>query len=147
MFKHVLIPVDRSPVSMKAAKAGIQMAKRLGASVSIYHGVELLDRYYGDEGIAINQNMLKTLKKRVLQDGQRILSEVEAVAEKAGVSCDTVLDEPASPADGILNAAKKQKCDAIFIGSRGHGAIKTLLLGSVTQKVLAQSKLPVLVYR
>lgn len=147
MFKHVLIPVDRSAVSIKAAKAGIQMAKRLGAEISVYHGVDPLDRYYGDEGIAINPNMLKTLKKRVLQEGQRVLSEVEAIAEKAGVPCDTVLDEPVSAADGILNAAKKQKCDAIFIGSRGHGAIKSLLLGSVTQKVLAQSKLPVLVYR
>lgn len=147
MFKHVLIPVDRSAVSMKAAKAGIQMAKRLGASITIYHGVEPLDRYYGDEGIAVNPNVLKTLKKRVLQDGQRILGEVEAVAEKAGVPCDTVLDEPVSAADGILNASKKSKSDAIFIGSRGHGAIKSLLLGSVTQRVLAQSKLPVLVYR
>lgn len=147
MFKNVLIPIDRSAVSLKAAKAGIALAKRLGAQVTIYTGVERLERYYGDEGIAASPAAIKTLQKRTRTAAQRILNDVKAVADKAGVEAKLLIDEPSSPAEGIINAATKNKCDAIFIGSRGHGAVKSLLLGSVTQRVLATSKLPVLVYR
>ena len=47
----------------------------------------------------------------------------------------------------ILDEAKKAKADMIVIGSHGKGALKSLLVGSVTQKVIALSPLPVLVVR
>ena len=71
MFKNVLIPIDRSAVSIKAAKAGIALAKRLGASVTIYTGVERLQRYYGDEGIAASPAAYKTVQKRAREQAQR----------------------------------------------------------------------------
>ena len=49
--------------------------------------------------------------------------------------------------EGILDAARKRQCDVIFMASHGRRGFKGLLLGSVTQQVLAHSKLPVLVYR
>jgi nucleotide-binding universal stress UspA family protein len=52
-----------------------------------------------------------------------------------------------APAQEILKAADKTKADLIVMGSHGHGAIGSLLLGSVTQKVLAHAKVPVLVVR
>lgn len=51
------------------------------------------------------------------------------------------------PADAILAAAKKQKCDLIFMASHGRRGLAGVLLGSETQKVLTHSKIPVLVYR
>ena len=147
MFKNILIPIDRSPVSLKAAKAGIQLAKRLGASVTIYTGLERLERYDGDEGIAASPTAVKTLQKRTREQAERVVKDVAAIAAKNEVPCKTLVDEPASPAEGIVNAATKNKCDAIFMGSRGYGAVKSLLLGSVTQRVLATSKVPGLVFR
>jgi nucleotide-binding universal stress UspA family protein len=47
----------------------------------------------------------------------------------------------------IVNAAKKHKVDVIVMGSRGQGRIAALLLGSVTQKVLSLSPVPVMVIR
>src|SRR5690606_1365017 len=105
MFKNVLIPIDRSAVSLKAAKAGIALAKRLGASVIVYTGVERLERYYGDEGIAASPGAVKTLQKRTRDQAQRVLNDVKAMADKAGVSCKPVLDEPTSAADSIVAAA------------------------------------------
>ena len=51
------------------------------------------------------------------------------------------------PYEGIVEAAKKKKCDAIFIASHGRRGLARLVLGSVTQKVLTHSEIPVLVFR
>ena len=50
-------------------------------------------------------------------------------------------------AEEILKAAKKDKVDLIVMGSRGQGSIASMLLGSVTQKVLTQAEVPVMVVR
>jgi nucleotide-binding universal stress UspA family protein len=57
------------------------------------------------------------------------------------------MTKPETPAEGIIAAARKRKCDVIFMASHGRGEFASLVLGSVTQKVLARSKVPVLVYR
>ena len=47
----------------------------------------------------------------------------------------------------IPTAAKKPKCDAIFMASHGRRGLSKLLMGSVSQQVLTHSKIPVVVYR
>ena len=51
------------------------------------------------------------------------------------------------PYKGIIDAAEKNHCDAIFMASNGHRGLTGLLLGSVTHEVLTHSKTPVLVFR
>jgi len=52
-----------------------------------------------------------------------------------------------TPAEAIMQYAEEQHVDQIVIGARGQGSVSTLLLGSVVDKVLHLSKLPVLVVR
>ena len=49
--------------------------------------------------------------------------------------------------EGIVDAAKKRKCDVIFMASHGRRGLSRLMMGSVTHKVLTHSKIPVVVYR
>jgi nucleotide-binding universal stress UspA family protein len=51
------------------------------------------------------------------------------------------------PWEGILKAARARKCDAIVMGSHGRSALGGLFLGSETQRVLAHSRIPVIVIR
>ena len=51
------------------------------------------------------------------------------------------------PADAILEIAKKKKCDLIVMATHGQGGLRGVFIGSVTQKVLNQSKIPVMVFR
>jgi nucleotide-binding universal stress UspA family protein len=52
-----------------------------------------------------------------------------------------------TPADAIVKAARKYKCDLIYMGSHGRSGLTKLLLGSQTSKVLAHTRIPVLVHR
>ena len=146
MFKHVLLPTDGSKVARKAIKAGIALAKELGARVTAYYALDTMPYLYTD-GYVINTGILKDYEKRAVERAKEYLAEVENAAKAAGVPCQTLITKPATPAEGIVAAARRQKCDVIFMASHGRGELATLVLGSVTQKVLAHSKLPVLVYR
>jgi nucleotide-binding universal stress UspA family protein len=63
------------------------------------------------------------------------------------VACATACTEDPQPWGGILRVAHSRRCDAIVMGSHGRGGLGGLLLGSETQRVLAHSKIPVLVTR
>ena len=75
------------------------------------------------------------------------LAEAEAKAKSAGVPCNTEMRESDTPYQVIIDIAMTQGCDLIAMSSHGRSGMAALLLGSQTQKVLAHSTLPVLVYR
>jgi len=146
MFKHILIPTDGSPVSNKAARAGIALAVALGGKVTAYYALEdLLPLYV--EGYMIEPTMMADLDRRARELGQKRVDAIGKVAKAAGVRCASLITKAGTPYEGIINAAKKQKCDAIFMASHGRRGFSKLMMGSVTQKVLTHSKIPVVVYR
>ncbi|HLB15956.1 MAG TPA: universal stress protein [Burkholderiales bacterium] len=146
MFKHLLIPTDGSTLSRKAVKAGISFAKTIGAKVTAYYALEMVQPYIVADG-AVDIASLKAFEQRARERGEEHLAEVGEAAEAAGIVCEAYITKPATPYQGIVQAAKKKKCDVIFMASHGRGELASLVLGSVTQKVLAHSKLPVMVYR
>jgi nucleotide-binding universal stress UspA family protein len=147
MFQRILIPTDGSNVARKAIKAGVVLAKELGAGIVGYHAVEPLERVYYVQGAGIRPADVRALDKRLRELGEQHLAEIRKAAKSAGVACETLLTSPAAPFQGIIAAARKENCDMIFMSSHGRGKLASLLLGSVTQKVLTHSKIPVLVYR
>ncbi len=148
MFKHILIPTDGSPVASKAVKAGIQLAKDLGARVTGFCAIELVPTHVYGEGYMINNSsMVQALQQRVREIGEKHVENMAKVAMAAGVPFNAVVAVAETPYEGIIEAAKKHKCDAIFMASHGRGGLADLIMGSITHKVLTHSKLPVLVYR
>jgi len=147
MFKRVLIPTDGSKLARKAIKAGVRLAKKLGARVIGYYAMETMQPYVYTDGYIISTAMLKDFEERARGLGRKYLAEVEKAAKAARVPCDTLITKPATAAQGIIDAARKKRCDVVFMASHGRGELATLFLGSVTQKVLARSRIPVLVFR
>jgi nucleotide-binding universal stress UspA family protein len=147
MFKRILIPTDGSKVARKAIGAGVTLAKQLGAGIVGYYAAPTLRTIYYAEGEEVPPVSIKALEKASQERGRKHLEEIVKAAKAAGVSCETAMTRPEAPHLGIIDAARKKKCDVIFMASHGHGGLASLLLGSVTQKVLAHSKIPVLVYR
>ena len=147
MYKHILIPTDGSKVARQAIKAGVDLAKNLGASVVGYYAAEPNERGFYAEGVSVRPMAIKQLQEQIAAQGREYLAEIEQACKAAGVACESLMSAPETPYRGIIEAARKKKCDLIFMASHGRGKLATLLLGSVTQKVLAHTKISVLVHR
>lgn len=144
MFTRILIPTDGSDLANKAAKNALEMAKLQGASVV---GVYVIDPfpYIGlGEASALG---LQAYMEEVQVAAQNALTQIRAEAEALGVRYQGDTIERSATYEGILDTAEAEHCDLIVMGSHGRQGMKSLILGSVTQKVLTHSKLPVLVIK
>ena len=146
MFKHILISTDGSPVSNKAAKAGIALARALGAKVTAYSALEEPQLFYA-EGYVPTQREIDGFLQRAREVGQKRVDAIGKMAKAAGVPFAAVVTKAYSPYEGIIAVARKRKCDVIFMASHGRRGLSKLIMGSVTQKVLTHTRIPVVVYR
>ena len=147
MYKHILLPTDGSALARAAVLAGVKLAKTLGARVTGFYAAPAPTplEYKGmfPVGFVDTAERARVIEKAAARN----LEVVEKAAKAAGVRCklEHVTDD--FPAQAIIAAAKRNKCDLIFLASHGRHGFKPSNLGSQTQKVLSQSKLPVLVTR
>jgi nucleotide-binding universal stress UspA family protein len=147
MFKHLLLPTDGSKLSAKGVKAGVRLAKALGARVTAVHVVPPYVPPFGDAVLYVPAVTPGEHKKACERSAKKVLDAAALEARRAGVRCDTIFVTDPQPWGGILRVAHTRKCDAIAMASHGRGGLGGLLLGSQAQRVLSHSKIPVLVTR
>jgi nucleotide-binding universal stress UspA family protein len=148
LYAHILLPTDGSALATRGAKAGVRLAGALGAKVAVvFVGMPYASAIYG-EGEVYFAGASPAEHKRMSEEvAQKAFAPVALEAKRAGVDCATLLAVNARPWEGILETARKRKCDAIVMASHGRGGLAGLFLGSETQRVLAHSRIPVLVIR
>ena len=148
MFRNILLPTDGSALAARGIKAGVKLAKSLRARVT---GVYVMAPYtpplYGEGAMYVPALAPSEYRKVAEKQAARALEALKREAKAAGVRCDTVALTDPQPFRGILKAARSRKCDAISMSSHGRGGLGGLILGSETTRVLAHSKIPVLVTR
>ena len=145
MFKHLLVPTDGSPLSAKAARGAVEFAKAVGARITALSVAEP----YPYSALAETTYLpdQSRYEKEMQDHARRFVTEVAEIASAEGVPCDTRVGLSFSPYEEITNTAKDLGCDAIFMASHGRKGINRLFVGSETQKVLAHTTLPVMVFR
>ncbi len=143
MFKHILLPVDGSELSLRAVDTGLALAAKLGARVYAFHVVSPFPRLnYMVDIIQANQAFYV---EEAIARADGYLKEVELRASAAGVPCESGHETGHRPFAAIMAAATSQHCDLIVMASHGWRGVDRLLLGSETQKVLVNCDVPVLV--
>jgi len=148
VFKNVLIPTDGSPIASKAVNAGVQLAKQSGAAVIGYCAFETTPVGTDFEGYDIGGTDADRAPAMSARDiGENSVAEIAKAAADAGLPFTAVVEEATTPHDGIIQAAIEHECDLIVMASHGRSGLTGLVLGSVTNKVLSHSTIPVLVYR
>jgi nucleotide-binding universal stress UspA family protein len=150
MYKHILIPTDGSKLALKGARAGIRLARALGARVTaVYVAPVYMPPIYGEAMIYAvpGGTSHKVWKKQIAALTAKAFAAVAREARKAGVPFASHSVTDTQPWAGLLRAARARRCDAIAMASHGRGGVGGLLLGSETHRVLAHSKIPVIVIR
>ena len=145
MFKHLLVPTDGSPLSAKAARSAVELARAVGARLTALWVAEPYPYSALAESTYLPDQ--SRYEKELKDYARRFVAEVAEMAGAAQVPCDTRVALSFSPHEEITQAAKDLGCDAIFMASHGRKGINRLFVGSETQKVLAHTTLPVMVFR
>ena len=147
MFKHILIPTDGSKLSEKAVHAGVEMARLHGAKVTGFFAAPApTPLVYGDF-MPVGYMPPDQHAAMIEKASKHYLAVIERAAREAGVEINSLSVTSDFPADAIIETARQQHCDLIFMASHGRRGLSGILLGSETQKVLTHSKIPVLVFR
>ena len=143
MYRHILVPVDGSLLSVSAVTQAVEFARTMGARVTFFHAKPY---YIGTSAAALDRVVdYKAFTELVMGEAQTIISKAEAMARGAGVEFDSAIRVSDRPYEAILRAAEQLSCDLIFMASHGRRGIMGFMLGSQTQKVLTHSRIPVLV--
>jgi nucleotide-binding universal stress UspA family protein len=141
-LKKIIVPLDGSDWSFRAAKYAIKIAKMANAEIIFMHAVVNLP--YGDaRGGGI---MITAYIKEARELAESWYMKAGNIASNEGVKfmAETILDV-ASAADSIVNYAESKKADLIVIGTKGRTSLMRLLLGSVASGVVTHARCPVLV--
>jgi len=139
VFKNILLGVDGSKHSLHAAQKAAALATCLKSNLWIVVAHPTVPAYLGEP------NFQDAIVAR-LAESKKIMDEaIEAVGKIPGEIYTEILE--GSAAEVVLNVANVRKIDLIVMGSRGHGKLRGLLLGSQSQKVLQHAPCPVMIVR
>jgi nucleotide-binding universal stress UspA family protein len=145
MFKHILLPTDGSLSAEPMIRKCITFAKEIGAEIT---GLYVVPEFHV---LAYSPGIATETPERYQHDSEararQILAQIELEAQQQGVRCNVVYVYGDEPYETIINVAKERGADLVCMASHGRKGVKSVLLGSVTQKVLTHTQIPVLVYR
>jgi nucleotide-binding universal stress UspA family protein len=139
MFKNILLAVDGSDHSLKAAKLSGDLARLSGGTLRVFTAYEELPHYLGEP------NLSKAIAERT-EKAQEILDEaIKEIGEIPGDCESEILS--GDPAETLLRVVDIYNIDLVIMGTRGRGGIKSLLLGSQSHKVVSTAPCPVMLVR
>lgn len=146
MFKSILVPTDGSPLAEKVFDAAIDAARKNNGKII---GISVARPYTHPrptEGSPI-PDYSKEYERDMVRLAQQYVQRLADAAQQQGVPCETLTPSSIDPSSEILAAAQRFSCDVIFIASHGRRGISKIFLGSEAQRVLADSPIPVMVFR
>lgn len=174
MFKNILVATDGSPLGRSAVEIAAGLANKFESSVNLVtivgqgdvpeNMVRMLRAEHLVEGKGSDEPSLGILSRAPgpavsansraaeaaeahFKMAEMILGEAKEQLTESGLKNVDAHLENGKPADVILEIAKQSKSDLIVVGSRGFGDLKSLILGSVSHKVLQMAECPCLIVK
>lgn len=143
IFKRVLVPIDGSSYSIEAGRFGIRLAKSYDLELVALH---VIDEAALEQLARLGRREQQELRGELRRMGENYLNHLAELAGREGVKLQKLLEE-GTPHRTIVEAAERERIDLILIGKVGRRGPRRILIGSVTERVLAAAKCPVLVMR
>jgi nucleotide-binding universal stress UspA family protein len=157
-IKKILLPIDGSIPSMKAARYGISIAIKLRSNLVGLTVIDLMSLPYGyflnQSGTRSKVDVLEEKRresKEWLEEGKINVQSLDVLKETKdtkGKFRSEILEDPFSKVENaIIKYAENENVDLIVMGSKGRSGFKRTLLGSVASTVLSYARCPVLIVR
>ncbi len=138
MYKRILVPLENTRTDQAILDHVVQLARHDGASIVLIH--------VADGFAARNLKQLDLRDSEEMQKDRAYLDETAARLTDDGLRVEAVL-ATGDPATEIAEAAEREGCDLIAMGTHGHRWVKDLLFGSVAEAVRHRTLVPVLLVR
>jgi nucleotide-binding universal stress UspA family protein len=136
---RILVPVDGSDYSLRAARYALNLGKTLNSEIVLVHCRKQVPLYLGEP-------YFQEAHDRIVEHTEKLMQPFRDLLSQNGISVTERILE-GRPAAMICESARIENCDLIVMGSRGRSDWQGLLLGSVTHRVLQATPVPVLVIR
>ena len=143
-YQNILVPVDGSELALSVVKHAAELAKAFNSKVTIVE-VMTLDPYIAAEYLSAGQT--NVMIERAREFIQSNIDAAKAQFEAQGITAETKLLEGESISRTIIKAVDELNVDLIVLSSHGLSGIKKLLMGSVAQSLIKESKVPVFVVK
>ena len=148
-IRKILVAYDGSAQSKEALDWAIDLSLMTKAQVMVVKVIEMMslremtDLYEG----GAHADLLVAKIEEIQKADQKLLEEaIYAVGKRKGVAITTALLH-GNVAAAILEFSKENDVDLIVVGTKGHGVLEELLMGSVTRNLVSLSRIPVLVVK
>lgn len=146
-MKKILVPVDGSEISIRAADEAIELAKKFGSEVIFFSVVELKVPFYGAGAIPANSlEMLEKLEENASEEFETLLASLIEKYKSSGLKLNKKIIVGVVDVE-IEEFAKEGKFDLIVMGRRGLSAAKRFFIGSNTRKIVEIAPCSVLVVK
>ena len=148
MVTKILVPVDGSEVSQKAAQYAVGLAKQTGATLIFMSVID--KRSLAELRILATKSptfLVEPVEEYLNRSALSATKEAEKLCEHENLQY-TAKIRLGHPVEEIVNEAADSKVDLIVMGSHGASALKAAVLGSVAYGVMhKESDIPVLIVR
>lgn len=141
-IKKILAPTDFSEASLKALDQAVELAKQLGAEVHVVHVVPLLMYAIAPDVVPDDPQFERRLKEKLAAR----LEEVASRLRGRGAEIHTLLVD-GNPGHEVGEVAAERGFDLVVMATHGRSGLPRLMLGSVAERTVRSSKVPVLTLR
>ncbi|WP_228546098.1 universal stress protein [Halegenticoccus tardaugens] len=141
LYHRILVPTDGSAEGERAVSHAVDLAEVHGSTVHALYVINTANF----AGLPMESSW-EGIDEMLRRDAEKAIAEVARIAEDRGVPIETAVVE-GTPSREIVRYAEREGCDLVVMGTHGRGGIDRLLLGSVAEKVVRGSNVPVMTVR
>jgi nucleotide-binding universal stress UspA family protein len=142
-WKKILCPVDFSPASRDALQVAVEVARRFGSELTLFHAYPLPGYTLPEGTVLPSPDMLQVLAEQA----ERHLAEWRKIAAEMGATSVSTAKAVGEPAAEVLEFARQGGFDLLVVGTHGRTGLAHALLGSVAERVVRRCPVPVLTVR
>ncbi len=141
MYDRILVPTDGSDGMARVIDHAVDLAETHDAAIDAVYVVNSASY----AGLPMESSW-EGIDEMLREDAEEAVAAVREAGDARGVPVSTTVLE-GSPSREIVEFAEREGCDLVVMGTHGRGGIDRLLLGSVAEKVVRASDVPVLTVR